>query len=86
MNIPQPNSKPEMQSVFTDLTPEASLMDVRDGTYGIEFGKLKSICSQYGLKYKIHENCVEYYGPKNRMTHLIEKIHFARHGYSYKKY
>ena len=78
--------KPEEMSIFASLSPEASLMDVRAGKYGIEFGKLKDICRQYGLKYKIHPTCVEYYGPKNRMTHLREKIHFSRNAYSHRLY
>ena len=75
--------KPEEMSIFTTMSPDSKLKDIRVGKYGIKFGSLKVICSQYGLKYKIHATCTECYGPKNRMTYLIEKLHFSRNQYSY---
>ena len=79
-------AKPEQSSVFSQVSLDAKLMDTRWGRYGLKFGKVKDVCRQYGIKYKVHKNCIEYYGPKTRMRFFIEKLHFSRKSYSNNSY
>ena len=78
--------KPKEISIFSPISINTGLMDTRSGFYGLKFGKIKDICRQYGLKYKIHKTCIEIYGPQSRMRFIIEKLHFSRKPYSSNSY
>jgi len=74
---------PKQLSIFSRISLNAELMDTRNGRYGLKFGTVQHICKQYGIKYKEHKDRTEFYGPRDRMNHFIEKLHFSRISYSY---
>lgn len=50
------------------------------------FGTVEGICNQYGIKVEQVGDSLKFTAPKQRMQHLVEKLHFARVGYSVTPY
>jgi len=76
-NITQP-----IKIVYSQVPLDKTLKDARVYTRFAKFGTVKSICQQYGVKYKELENCIEFSAPQLRLQMLIEKLHFSRTPYS----
>ncbi len=72
--------------VYSQISMNAELMDIRTYSYGIIFGTVEDLCRQYGIKYKQLERCVEFSAPRSRLQIFIEKLHFSRQSYSYNPY
>lgn len=75
--------KQEELTVYSKVALNKLLKDVRVNTYGFKFGTVESICKQFGIKYKVLSDCVEFKAPKLRLQMLIEKLHFSKTGYFY---
>ena len=71
--------------LYAKVDVNKKLSDIRDYTYGQRFGTIASICKQYGIKYNILDNCVEFSAPRVRMQLFIEKLHFSGTKYTHKK-
>ena len=79
-DIKQPES-----SIFSKVSMDFCLMDVRRDHWGIRFGTVKDVCKQYGIKCVQHPKCMEFIAPKTRLLLFKEKLHFSKTPYSSKK-
>jgi hypothetical protein len=77
--------KPDEQKIYSKISLDHSLVDVRIETWGQKFGTVRQVCNQYGIKYTETNGVVEFSAPKLRMQMLIEKLHFARVYYCKRK-
>ena len=78
--------KPQLNYVYSKISLDAELIDIRMDSYGIFFGKVEDLCRQYGVKHKQFDNCIGFYAPKSRLRLFIEKLHFSQTPYSYTSY
>jgi len=68
-------------SIYSDVSLDKKLMDSRFGYIGLEFGTVKNLCKQYGIKYKQKDDCIEFIGRNDIMQVFMEKLHFSRSRY-----
>lgn len=73
-------------SVYSQVSINKELIDVRVGLSGLSFGTVSNICQQYGIKYEKMDNCWKFTAPKYRLQMFVEKLHFALIPYSEKPY
>ena len=71
-------------SIYSSVSLNTQLMDIRMGRRGQVFGTVENICRQYGIKCIKHDNCYEFTAPKLRLQLFIEKLHFSKTYYSKK--
>ena len=73
--------RPEL-SVYARIPIKMQLLDCRKKTLRFTFGTVENICRQYGIKWEKMANCIKFTAPKSRLQMFVEKLHFARVGYS----
>ena len=73
--------KQEDLILYSNVSLETMLWDVRNGSWGIKFGKVKDICSQYGITCEQLPNCMKFSAPKLRLEKFMEKLHFSKNRY-----
>lgn len=83
-NIKAP--EPQDMSVYSTVSLNQTLRDVR-GRYGnFSFGTVENICKQYGIKYEKIGDGYKFSAPKLRLQIFIEKLHFSQTKYSRKPF
>lgn len=69
-------------SIYSHVSLNKKLKDLRKITYGFSFGTVKEVCNQYGIKYEICNKNTKFTAPKSRLVNLVEKFHFSGVPYS----
>lgn len=70
-------------TVYVKCNLGKRLLDQRPYTFEFDFGTIKNICQQYGIKYEQLPTCIAFTAPKTRIQLFLEKLHFSRIPYSY---
>ena len=81
------NMRPELPevSIYSKVPLQAELFDSNRRNQ-MTFGTVEGICKQYGIRFEKMDSCIKFTAPKTRLQYLVEKLHFARAGYSRNPY
>ena len=69
--------------LYSTESAKTVLMDKRQYTYGIVFGTIEKVASQYGVKMEQNSGYLKFTAPKMRLQMFMEKLHFAAQHYSF---
>ena len=78
ISMKQIKIEPKELTLYSNANPDTMLWDYRLGHWGLKFGKIKDICTQFGINCEKLDDCYKFTAPKLRMERLMEKLHFSR--------
>ena len=73
--------QPEL-SIYSKVSLNKQLMDNRPYSFGIQFGRVRDVARQYGIKIQSLKDCHRFSAPQLRLQLFIEKLHFSKTPYS----
>jgi len=70
--------RPDIISIFAQVPPNKMLVDQRHRRRFTLFGNVLAVARQYGIKFELKGNGIEFSAPKSRMQMFVEKLHFSQ--------
>lgn len=71
----------DIVKVFSQVSPDKTLVDLRLHRNFCKFGKVSDVARQYGIEIRPVDGGIEFSAPKSRMQMFVEKLHFSQVGY-----
>lgn len=69
--------EPEIMVLYSSVSPNTVLKDIRIDGRGFVFGKVGEICKTLGIKIIDRGNHCEFRATKNKLQLFLEKLHFS---------
>ena len=71
-------------NVFSQVPLHQELVDIRWRTSGLKFGRVQTLCDQYGIRCESAGTYTKFTGRKSQIQKLVEAFHFSNTPYSFK--